>query len=188
PYGVYHSVFDNFAWFSKFGDPGFHYLQQMARIYGLQLLRMSEADALPYDYQAYGKEVTTYLQKTQQKSARVLDKNAPDFSPAVKAARRLTAAGAKIGKAQRQADAKDLPRLNRILREAERAFLLPNGLPNRPWFRHAIFAPGEYTGYAAVVLPGVNEALDASDTERTRTQLAALVEAINRAATVLESY
>ncbi|MGH9576170.1 MAG: M28 family peptidase, partial [Terriglobales bacterium] len=85
PYGVYHSVFDNFAWFSKFGDPGFHYLQQMARIYGLQLLRMSEADALPYNYEDYGKEVATYLQKAQQKSARVLDKNAPDFSPAVKA-------------------------------------------------------------------------------------------------------
>jgi N-acetylated-alpha-linked acidic dipeptidase len=188
PYGVYHSVFDNFAWFSKFGDPGFHYLQQMARIYGLELLRLSEADALPFDYEAYGKEIAVYVQKAQQKSARILGKNAPDFSPALSAARRLTAAGAKVSKAQRDAGAKDLPRLNRTLREAERAFLLPNGLPNRPWFRHAIFAPGEYTGYAAVVLPGVNEALDANDAGRTGTQLAALVEAINRAAAVLEQY
>ena len=39
-----------------------------------------------------------------------------------------------------------------------RNFLMPQGLPNRPWFKHAIYAPGQYTGYAAVVLPGVNVA------------------------------
>jgi N-acetylated-alpha-linked acidic dipeptidase len=188
PYGVYHSAFDNFAWYSKFGDPGFRYLQQMARVVGLQLLRFSEADALPYDYEQYGKEITVYLQNAQKKSAQVLGKDGPDFADALEAARRLTAAGSKMAKAQRESDTKDLPRLNRALRDAERAFLLPNGLPNRPWFRHAIYAPGEYTGYAAVVLPGVNEALDASDADRTRTQLTALTAAINRAAEMLEKY
>ncbi len=187
-YGVYHSVFDNFAWFSKFADPEFKYLQQMARVYGLQLLRMSEADALPHDYEAYGREITAHLHAAQQKSARILGGKVLDFAPAFSAARRLTSAGGKIGKAQRDPKAKDLPKLNRILRDAERAFLLPAGLPNRPWFRHAIYAPGEYTGYAAVVLPGVNEALDANDAERARTQLAALVEAIQRAAAVLEQH
>lgn len=187
-YGVYHSAFDNFAWFSKFADPEFRYLQQMARVYGVQLLRLSEADALPYDYETYGREITAYLNATQQKSSRILGDKALDFSPALSAARRLTAAGGKIAKAQRDPRTKDLSHLNRILRDAERAFLLPAGLPNRPWFRHAIYAPGEYTGYAAVVLPGVNEALDASDAERARTQLAAVVEAINRAAGVLEQH
>ncbi len=187
-YGVYHSAFDNFAWFSKFADPEFRYLQQMARVYGLQLLRLSEADALPHDYEAYGREITAYLQAAQQKSARILGEKALDFGPAFAAARRLTAAGGKVGKAQRDPEAKDLPRLNRILREAERAFLLSAGLPNRPWFRHAIYAPGEYTGYAAVVLPGVNEALDASEAERARAQLAAVVDAIHRAAATLEQH
>jgi hypothetical protein len=60
-YGVYHSVFDNFAWFKKFGDPDFRYEQQMARIYGLEVLRMSSADVLPYDYETYGKEILVYL-------------------------------------------------------------------------------------------------------------------------------
>src|SRR6202023_746016 len=60
-YGVYHSVFDNFAWFKKFGDPDFVYEQQMARIYGLEMLRMASADVLPYDYQEYGEEVSAYL-------------------------------------------------------------------------------------------------------------------------------
>lgn len=49
PYGVYHSVFDNLNWFKKFADPDFVYEQQMARIFGLEALRMADADVLPYD-------------------------------------------------------------------------------------------------------------------------------------------
>lgn len=64
--------------------------------------------------------------------------------------------------------------------------LLVQGLPQRPWFRHAIYAPGRYTGYAAVVIPGVNEAIDAQDAARVRAQLAQLTVALNRAAAVLE--
>jgi N-acetylated-alpha-linked acidic dipeptidase len=71
---------------------------------------------------------------------------------------------------------------------AERALLIPEGLPNRPWFHHAIYAPGVYTGYAAVVIPGVTEAIDAGDAGRTRDQIAALAAALNRAAKVLASY
>src|SRR5438270_1729110 len=40
-YGVYHSTFDDFTWFKKFGDPDFTYEQEMSRIYGLELIRMS---------------------------------------------------------------------------------------------------------------------------------------------------
>jgi N-acetylated-alpha-linked acidic dipeptidase len=65
---------------------------------------------------------------------------------------------------------------------------VPEGLPHRPWFRHAIYAPGEYTGYAAVVIPGVNEALDRGDTERARLQLAVLAAALERGARALEGY
>jgi N-acetylated-alpha-linked acidic dipeptidase len=61
-------------------------------------------------------------------------------------------------------------------------------LPNRPWFRHAIYAPGEYTGYAAVVIPGVNEAIDANDAQRASAQLTVLTEVLNRASAVLEGY
>jgi N-acetylated-alpha-linked acidic dipeptidase len=65
---------------------------------------------------------------------------------------------------------------------------MPEGLPHRPWFRHAIYAPGEYTGYAAVVIPGVNEALDRGDADRARQQLAVLAAALERGAKVLEGY
>ncbi len=63
--------------------------------------------------------------------------------------------------------------------------LSPAGLPNRPWYRHTIYAPGEYTGYAAVVIPGVNEAIEAKDSNRARQQLAVLAQALDRAAQTL---
>jgi N-acetylated-alpha-linked acidic dipeptidase len=76
--------------------------------------------------------------------------------------------------------------MNVKLREAERALLIPEGLPNRPWFHQAIYAPGQYTGYAAVVIPGVNEAIDRGDQRRTEQQIAALAAALSRAVVVLE--
>jgi N-acetylated-alpha-linked acidic dipeptidase len=78
--------------------------------------------------------------------------------------------------------------LNLSLRNTERALLDPRGLPHRPFFRHVIYAPGEYTGYAAVVIPGVNEALDKGDSDRARHQLAALAAALDRATKTLEGY
>jgi N-acetylated-alpha-linked acidic dipeptidase len=78
-------------------------------------------------------------------------------------------------------------KLNTALRGAETALLSPAGLPNRPWYKHTIFAPGEYTGYAAAVIPGVNEAIDAKDENRTRQQLQVLADALNRAAQTITS-
>ncbi len=103
------------------------------------------------------------------------------------AARRFESAGAKILSKQKNPP-HDLTQLNQALLGAERALLMPEGLPHRPWFHHAIYAPGEYTGYAAVVIPGVNEALDKGDSARARQQLAALAAALERAAKTLEGY
>ena len=67
------------------------------------------------------------------------------------------------------------------------ALLSDAGLPHRPWYRHTIFAPGELTGYAAGVFPGVNEAIDAQDANLAAEQLQVLTQALNRAAGVLET-
>jgi N-acetylated-alpha-linked acidic dipeptidase len=76
--------------------------------------------------------------------------------------------------------------LNASLRAVEGDLLAPEGLPGRPWFRHTIFAPGEYTGYAAVVIPGVNEAIDARDATRAQAQMANITAALVRATATLE--
>jgi N-acetylated-alpha-linked acidic dipeptidase len=187
PYGVYHSVFDNFAWFKKFGDPDFVYEQQMARVFGLEALRMADADVLPYDYEEYGKEISAYLDTAKKRAEGKLGERALEMTAVNAAAKRFQEAGAKILVKQKNPP-REPARLNQALRGAERALLVPEGLPHRPWFRHAIYAPGEYTGYAAVVIPGVNEALDKGDAERARQQLAVLAAALERAAKLLEGY
>lgn len=185
-YGVYHSVFDNFAWFKKFGDPTFVYEQEMARILGLEALHMASADVLPYDYELYGKEISAYIDRAQDKAKQMLGPGAPDFSHASEAAKRFTDAGARVLALQKNPP-QDTTRLNQTLIAAERAMLNPQGLPNRPWFKHVIYAPGQYTGYAAVVIPGINEAIDAKNAPLTTQQLQVLTDTLNRAAGVLES-
>ena len=186
-YGVYHSAFDDFAWFKKFGDPTFAYEQEMARIFGVEILHMASADALPYDYELYGKEISAYIDRARDKAQQQLGSSAPDFTKATDAARRFTAAGARLLAIQKEPPP-DPDKLNLALIEAERALLIKEGLPDRPWFKHAIYAPGQYTGYAAVVIPGVNEAIDAKNAQLTTQQLQVLVDALNRASSVLESY
>lgn len=188
PYGVYHSTFDDYNWFIKFADPTFVYEQQQARVFGLEILHMADADILPYDYKTYGTEVVSYLKAAQQRATAAHLQ--ADFSAASAAAARFAAAGSHIAQIQAAApgslDAAARARLNAALRDAEEALLNDAGLPRRPWYRHTIYAPGEYTGYAAVVIPGVNEGIDAKDNTRTSSQLAALTEALNRSAAVLE--
>jgi N-acetylated-alpha-linked acidic dipeptidase len=91
-----------------------------------------------------------------------------------------------VRQAAGSANGSQLLRLNTAAMEAERD-MLGNGLPHRPWFRHTIYAPGEYTGYAAVVLPGVNESMDRNDAAGATASLAEVTAALERAASVLES-
>jgi N-acetylated-alpha-linked acidic dipeptidase len=185
PYGVYHSTFDDFAWFTQNADPHFVYLQQMARVFGLETLRMADADVLPYDYGTYAREISEYLREARKKAAEA-DMNSLDFAPADAAAARLANATRNVQILQ-TAPSGDLAKLNLALRQTEAAFISPAGLPNRPWYRHTIYAPGEFTGYSAVVIPGVNEAIDAHNPDLAAAQLNVLTEALDRATRALDS-
>jgi N-acetylated-alpha-linked acidic dipeptidase len=74
--------------------------------------------------------------------------------------------------------AADLPRLNDALVQVERAFLIPPGLPGRPWFRHSLYAPGLTTGYASWPFPGVAQAIKERNPDMLEAQLRILVERI----------
>jgi N-acetylated-alpha-linked acidic dipeptidase len=186
PYGVYHSTFDDFTWFTKFADPTFVYEQEMARVFGLEAIRMADADVLPFDYEEYGREAGVYLDSAKKKADAEFGAQAPSFADAIEAAKRFQEVGTKILLRERKASA-NVAKLNQGLRDAERALLIPGGLPDRPWYTHSIYAPGMYTGYAAVVIPGVNEAIDRHDLERTKQQIAAVAAALDRAAKILDA-
>jgi N-acetylated-alpha-linked acidic dipeptidase len=183
PYGVYHSVFDNYAWFTMNADPHFVYLQEMARVFGLEAIRMADVDVLPYDYPAYAKEIVSYVDGAKRKAA---DEklSGVDLTPVLAAAQRFADA-AKRARTAQSAPGGDVAKLNKGLREAEAAFISPAGLPRRPWFKHTIYAPGEFTGYAAVVIPGVNEAIEAKDGALAEAQAKVLTEALDKATAAL---
>jgi N-acetylated-alpha-linked acidic dipeptidase len=184
PFGVYHSVFDDFDWFTRFADPDFAYTQQQARLLGIELLHMADADVLPYDDQMYADEILRYLARSRKDAAGSrVDLN---FSGAEAAAQSFLAAAQRIRELELAPSANTV-NLNRALRAAESALLLPDGLPRRPWYRHSIFAPGEFTGYAAVALPGVSDAIQEQDAARAQAQLNALAQALRRAATALDA-
>jgi len=109
-----------------------------------------------------------------------------DFAAAEIAAGRFVAAGQRVHDLQ-TAGIGDAGKLNQALREAETALVSEAGLPNRPWYKHTIYAPGQFTGYAAVVIPGVNEAIDAKDANRAAQQLTVLTQALDRAAHTLDT-
>jgi len=151
---------------------------------------MAQVDVLPYNYDEYGKEIEAYIDSARKRADGKFGDRALDFNAVTAAAKRFQEAGARIESRQKTPprDSAKMNQLNAALLNAEHALLVPEGLPHRPWFRHAIYAPGEYTGYAAVVIPGVNEALDRGDAERVRQQLAVLAAALERGAKALEAY
>ena len=179
PYGVYHSVFDNYAWFTLNADPHFVYLQEMAEVLGLEAIRMADTDVLPLDYTTYARDIASYLETAQRKASDA--KLSLDFAPALAAAGRFATAAQAIRSLQSHPSG-DIGRLNDSLRAVETDFTSSIGLPNRPWYKHLIYAPGEYTGYAAVVIPGVNEAIDARDAAIATQQLTELTQSLDRAA------
>ncbi len=50
--------------------------------------------------------------------------------------------------------------MNQLLYTSERRLAHDEGLPNREWFRHQVYAPGFYTGYGVKTIPGVREAIE----------------------------
>ncbi len=70
--------------------------------------------------------------------------------------------------------------------KVERDFLLPGGLPGRPWYRHAFYAPGVYTGYSTVPIPGLRESVRVGDWDLAREQEEALRGAFDRGRATIE--
>ena len=184
PYSVYHSVFDNYDWFTRFADPTFAYTQQQARILGLEILHMADADVLPYDDETYARAIHGYLDQARRTASTAGMKL--DFDAATAAADRFAGAAHAL-RQQQLAPPANPAALDRELCAAEHALLLPAGLPGRPWYRHSIYAPGQFTGYEAAVIPGVNDAIAAADAPRAQSQLDQLVQALDRAAAALSA-
>jgi N-acetylated-alpha-linked acidic dipeptidase len=189
-YGVYHSMYDDFYWMKKFGDPSFEYHVALAKILGTLALRLDESDTLPFDYSAYAAEISRAANELATRATKQGISGA-DVQAVSDAAAQLTASAAAVSQAmQRWAsaplDSTKQHEMNHELVSVEQTLLAPEGLAGRTWYKHTIYAPGMYAGYAAEVLPGVNEALDRKDAATFNIEAAALAAALRRASARLD--
>jgi N-acetylated-alpha-linked acidic dipeptidase len=183
-YGVYHSAYDSFYWMDHFGDPGFQYHVAAAQLWGTLAMRLADADGLSLDYTDYAHQVRDYFTEAMRLArirdlARLLDEKAmtaaiDDFA---KEAERVEKARQD---AVRDSNRAKLARINDALVRAERQFIDQRGLRGRVWYKHQIYAPGFYTGYAAQPLTDFRQALDDRNTTNAKEGLERIVEAIKR--------
>jgi N-acetylated-alpha-linked acidic dipeptidase len=78
-------------------------------------------------------------------------------------------------------------KLNTLLFQAEKQLLNNDGLPQRPWYKHTIYAPGFYTGYGVKTLPGIRESIEQGDWEEASKQLKIATQRLNNLAKYLGS-
>ena len=191
PSGVYHSHYDNFAWMTKFGDPGFVYHAAAARIGAAMVLRLANADILPYDYVEFARTMQGYLPALDRSlSAKRWSGSASGLRDAIgRMAREATAfsqardaalVGAALPRETRLA-------VNAALLQVERALTRPTGLRTRPWYRGLIYVADEDNGYATMVFPSVNEAIRGNDEQLTVAELADLAQQFEAATRALTS-
>lgn len=188
PYGVYHSVYDSYAWMSRFGDPTFESHVVVARLAGTLLLRLANADVPAIDMGDAGLRVREYVEAVAalrpglsleelKRKATSLEVEGNALACEVEAA---LVAGRLAAPAANE--------LSRLLTAAERGFVDERGLVNRPWYRHLVFAPGVNAGYAAETLPGLRDAVASGDDSAISRESARLGAAIDRVtATVREA-
>ena len=191
-YGVYHSAYDSFYWMSHFGDPTFQYHVAAAQIWGTVALRLADATGLPLDYTDYGMQLREFVNETKRLANRKKLGEVFDSKSMLAAIDSFAAEAEKIDKRRRD-EVKDsdnksaqLRRVNDALIQAERALIDDRGLRGRTWFKHQIYAPGFYTGYAALPLPDLRQAIEDGRANDAAAAADRITDAIKRAAEVLK--
>ncbi len=193
-YGVYHSAYDSFNWMDRYGDPGYLSHAAAARMAAIAVTRLSNADLLPFDYAEFGRALGQVAAK-RRAQATASGMSIPGWDGLDSAVSRLVDAGTGLdslltavgaGSGRRAPSAAALAAANDSLRVAEQAFVRPEGIPGRPFYRNILFAPGRDDGYGAVGLPGLEGAIADGDEALAASEVADLAARTGRAAAIVE--
>jgi N-acetylated-alpha-linked acidic dipeptidase len=198
--GIYHSIYDDFYWYSHFSDYDFVYGRALSQTGGTAVMRMADADLLPFQFADFADDVKMYVRELEkfanQQREEIQERNLKiqegvfeatsdpretwvtpkkeeipphlNFAPLDNAVEGLTRSAADYqrvlerissngGAALANASVKDV---NEMLIQSERRLTTPEGLPGRFWYKHELYAPGTYTGYAPKAIPAVRENLE----------------------------
>jgi N-acetylated-alpha-linked acidic dipeptidase len=165
--GIYHSNYDNFSWFERFGDPEWIYGPMLATADGLLALRLANADLLPYDVTRYAIDARTHVNTLYEVAEeRRVDVDLEDL---VAATEDLDRAAAALDDARRERLAVgsvsegEAARINAAFIGLEKAWLDERGLQDRPWSRSLYVSPDPFSGYASWMLPGLRYEIETDD-------------------------
>lgn len=196
----YHSIYDDFYWYTKFVDTDFVYGRALAQTAGSAMMRLADADLIPFDYAPQAEAIAKYEQELEKllkdKQEEFTERNLElkegvftatadphkpsvpppvetvppymNFAPMKNAIEQLKKSSEHYSKALGAWQAKGSPAIpaellntiNAGLLGMSRLFLNSKGLPERPWFKNQIYAPGAYTGYGAKPIAAVREYMD----------------------------
>ncbi len=190
-YGVYHSLYDDFHYYDTVIDPGFLYSQTETNYMGRLLLRLADAPLLPLDLPTYAARISQYVSQLRAASPQAPARQLP-WAATLRAAIDLQNAAGEFNTRAQNAlqtasiNPQRLRTYNRALREFE-GNLLGEGLPQRPYFLHMIYAPELTRGYDPSRLPGLSEALKAHDWASASGQLQQLTALLQDATAALQA-
>jgi N-acetylated-alpha-linked acidic dipeptidase len=63
--GIYHSIYDDFYWYTHFSDTDFSYGRALAQTAGTAVIRLADADVLPFDFKAVAEIVQKYVDEVK---------------------------------------------------------------------------------------------------------------------------
>jgi len=221
--GIYHSIYDDYYWYSHFDDSDFVYGRALAQTAGTAVIRLADADVVPFDYNGMTETIGRYVDELEKLAKKKHDdavernreldegvfsatadprkKSVPppreqvppylNFAPLRNGLEtlRLSAERYQQSFAKAQQDGNSLAKaatVNNRLMQTERAFLLPEGLPDRDWFKNQIYAPGFYTGYGVKTLPGVRESIEQKQWKQVEEQVARLGKVLENAGEAIQ--
>ncbi|KAM0863520.1 hypothetical protein ACQ4PT_044537 [Festuca glaucescens] len=165
-YPVYHSLYDDYVWMERFGDPLFHRHVALASVWGLIALRLADDEIIPFNYVSYASELV--------ESSKVVEDGCPgcpiSFSPLHKSIKQLEKAATKILTEKKMLQAEKwglntrertlkVREINDRLMMAERAFTNREGLAGRPWYKHMIYASSDQDDWGTKAFPGIVSAI-----------------------------
>jgi N-acetylated-alpha-linked acidic dipeptidase len=221
--GIYHSIYDDFHHYTHFEDTDFAYGRLAAQTVGTAVIRLADAEILPFDFVPLADTVRRYVDDVQallkRRQEEVSERNrqiadgvfratddprrplvpptaeavppAINFAPLENAATTLSAAAERYRKAlafaQGNLAGSAVRAVNARLAQSERQLLDPSGLPNRPWYRHLVYAPGFYTGYDVKTLPGVREGIEQGRYAEAEVEIVRAARALEREASLIAS-
>jgi N-acetylated-alpha-linked acidic dipeptidase len=225
--GIYHSIYDDFYWYTHFSDTDFVYGRALAQAGSSMVMRLADADILPFEFGDFSDTMQTYVKELKALSQKMRDDiternreieegvfsatNDPrtplvappaeavpthlNFAPLDDAVDALARSTAEYHKAFERANAdggaalasSSLADVNQLLIQSERKLLTTEGLPNRPWFKHQIYAPGFYTGYAVKTIPAVREAIESKQWKQADTAIAVVALVLQNEAALISS-